>query len=79
MHVLPACAHDAAPHELPIAEVVELLPLVLALERHHVLLEGQVEVAPDVLKAAREEQEPRAVRVQLQRWKISLKEECKRV
>lgn len=47
-------AHDAAPHQLPVAQVVELAPLILAVQRDGVLLNGKVKVALHVLKASSE-------------------------
>lgn len=46
--------HDAAPHQLPVTQVVELTPLILAVEGDGVLLYGKIKVAFHILKTSSE-------------------------
>lgn len=71
MHLLPSCTHDAAPHKLPVAQVVELAPLVLAVQGDLILLNGQVKVPLDILQASSKEEEPGSIGVELQPGKLT--------
>lgn len=50
--LLELSAHDAAPHQLPVTQVVELPPLILAVEGDGVLLDGKIKVALHILKTS---------------------------
>lgn len=69
MHIntslLELSTHDATPHQLPVAQVVELAPLILTVEGSCILLNSKVKIPLDVLEASSEEQEPSTIWIKL--------------